>query len=79
MRPVKTLGLPAHLESLRDGIAAAIEIRRQLLRSIADLRSLYKLTGLLAKVILRFDGTECPSDDQALRAFATHFPVSRAA
>jgi cytidylate kinase len=61
-------------ESLRDGIAAAIEIRRQLLRSTADLRSLYKLTGLLAKVMLRFDGTECPSDDQALRAFAERFP-----
>jgi hypothetical protein len=61
-------------ESLRDGIAAAIEIRRQLLRSTADLRSLYKLTGLLAKVMLRFKGTECPSDDQALRAFAAHFP-----
>lgn len=61
-------------ESLRDGIAAAIEIRRQLLRSTADLRSLYKLTGLLAKVMLRFDGTECPSDDQALRAFAARFP-----
>jgi predicted nucleotidyltransferase len=61
-------------ESLHDGIAAAIEIRRQLLRSNADLRSLYKLTGLLAKVMLRFDGTECPSDDQALRAFAERFP-----
>jgi cytidylate kinase/predicted nucleotidyltransferase len=62
------------IESLRDGIAAAIEIRRQLLRSTADLRSLCKLTSLLAKVMLRFDGTECPSDDQALRAFAARFP-----
>lgn len=68
-------GSPADAaESLRDGIAAAIEIRRQLLRDTADLRSLYKLTGLLAKVMLRFEQIECPSDDQALRSFVARFP-----
>ena len=77
-RPGLTLPVPDPptdaTESLRDGIAAAIEIRRQLLRGTADLRSLYKLTGLLAKVMLRFEQTECPSDDQALRAFTARFP-----
>jgi hypothetical protein len=63
-------------ESLRDGTQAAIEIRRQLLRGIPDLRALYKVTALLAKVMLRFEGTECPSDDKALR---TLLPQAQAA
>jgi hypothetical protein len=77
-RPGLVLPVPDLLtdatESLRDAIASAIEIRRQLLRGTADLRSLYKLTGLLAKVMLRFERIECPSDDQALRALAARFP-----
>jgi cytidylate kinase len=60
--------------SVHDGIATAIEIRRELLRPAPDPRSLYKLTGLLAKVMLRFEGDECPADDQALRAFSARFP-----
>ncbi|MFJ2893984.1 nucleotidyltransferase domain-containing protein [Streptomyces sp. NPDC087218] len=52
--------------SLRDGIQAAIEIRRQLLKGTPYLRALYKVTALLAKIQLRFSGTECPSDSDAL-------------
>ncbi|GHI02339.1 nucleotidyltransferase domain-containing protein [Streptomyces cellostaticus] len=52
--------------SLRDGIQAAIEIRRQLLKGAPDLRGLYKVTALLAKIQLRFSGIECPSDSDAL-------------
>lgn len=55
-------------ESLRDGTQAAVEIRRQLLRPIPDVRSLYKITALLAKVMLRFEGTDLAADDDALRA-----------
>ncbi|MFS0695963.1 nucleotidyltransferase domain-containing protein [Streptomyces nitrosporeus] len=52
--------------SLRDGIQATIEIRRQLLKGTPDLRALYKVTALLAKIQLRFSGIECPSDSDAL-------------
>ncbi|OSC75610.1 hypothetical protein B5180_06630 [Streptomyces sp. BF-3] len=52
--------------SLRDGVQAAIEIRRQLLKGTPDLRALYKVTALLAKIQLRFSGIECPSDSDAL-------------
>lgn len=52
--------------SLRDGIQAAIEIRRQVLKGTPDLRALYKVTALLAKIQLRFSGIECPSDGDAL-------------
>ncbi|MET8828944.1 nucleotidyltransferase domain-containing protein [Streptomyces sp. NPDC004610] len=55
--------------SLRDGIQAAIEIRRQLLKGASDLRDLYKVTALLAKIQLRFSGIECPSDGDALTVF----------
>lgn len=55
--------------SIRDGIQAAVELRRQLLRSAPDVRDLYKVTALLAKVMLRFEGVECPSDDEALTVF----------
>lgn len=54
--------------SVRDGIQAAIEIRRQLLRTTLDLRALYKVTALLAKIQLRFAGIESPADDEALAA-----------
>ncbi|MFF5440952.1 nucleotidyltransferase domain-containing protein [Streptomyces achromogenes] len=52
--------------SLRDGIQAAIEIRRQFLKGTPDLRALYKIAALLAKIQLRFSGIECPSDNDAL-------------
>ncbi|WP_329577656.1 nucleotidyltransferase domain-containing protein [Kitasatospora sp. NBC_01250] len=52
--------------SVEAGVQAAIEIRRQLLKGAPDLRALYKITALLAKVMLRFEGTECASDDDAL-------------
>ncbi|MDK0520437.1 hypothetical protein [Streptomyces sp. ML-6] len=52
--------------SLRDGVQAAIEIRRQLLKGNPDLRGFYKVTELLAKIQLRFSGIECPSDGDAL-------------
>ncbi|WP_326766114.1 nucleotidyltransferase domain-containing protein [Streptomyces sp. NBC_01591] len=54
--------------SLRDGIQAAVEIRRQLLKGAPDLRGLYKVTALLAKIQLRYSGIECPSDSDALQA-----------
>lgn len=69
-RPGLTLPAPTADDdvdaSVRDGIQAAIEIRRQLLRTTPDLRALYKVTALLAKIQLRFQGTECPGDDEAL-------------
>lgn len=63
-------------ESLRDGTQAAIEIRRQLLRGVPALRALYKVTALLAKVMLRFEGIDCPADDEALRTLLRDHPVS---
>jgi hypothetical protein len=55
--------------SLGDGAAAAVEIRRQLVTANRDLRSLFKVTALLAKVVLRAHGDHHASDDEALRAF----------
>jgi len=60
--------------SLRDGVAAAVEIRRQLLRSAPDLRSLFKVTAMLAKVALRAEGHEHPDDANALRALTVANP-----
>ncbi|MGX1851128.1 nucleotidyltransferase domain-containing protein [Streptomyces sp. NPDC055299] len=54
--------------SLEAGVQAAVEIRRQLLKGAPDLRALFKVTALLAKVILRFDGTEQAADTDALDA-----------
>jgi hypothetical protein len=82
-RPGMTLPVPDEVtdarESLRDGIGAAIEIRRHLLRPVLDLWGLYKVTGLLAKVMLRFEGTECPSDEEALRMLTARFACIDAA
>jgi hypothetical protein len=64
------------LASLSDGVAAAIEIRRQLLRTQLDLRSLYKVTALVAKVGLRAEGEEHPGDNEALHEVLRRFPVS---
>lgn len=60
--------------SLRDGAMAAVEIRRQLLRQHLDVRSLYKVTALLAKVMLRTEGREFSGDAEALLALATSYP-----
>jgi hypothetical protein len=71
-RPGLTLAAPEPqadaMESLRDGTQAAVEIRRQLLRPNPDIRALYKITALLAKVMLRFEGTECAADGDAVHA-----------
>ncbi|MDH6131226.1 putative nucleotidyltransferase/cytidylate kinase [Kitasatospora sp. MAA4] len=64
--------------SVEAGVQAAVEIRRQLLKGAPDLRALFKITTLLAKVMLRFEGTECPSDDDALTAFLEREPGTRA-
>jgi hypothetical protein len=64
------------LASLADGVAAAIEIRRQLLKPELDLRSLFKVTALVAKVGLRADGEEHPGDTEALHALIGRFPAS---
>jgi hypothetical protein len=62
------------LASLGDAIAAVVEIRRQLTRPTLDLRSLYKVTALAAKVALRADGEDYPGDAEALRALAARHP-----
>ena len=62
------------LASLGDGVAGAIEIRRQLTRPALDLRSLYKVTALVAKVGLRADGEEHPGDADALHSLIERFP-----
>lgn len=64
------------LAALRDGVAAAVEIRRQLLKSALDLRSLYKVTALAAKVALGAEGDQHPGDAEALHALLRQFPDS---
>jgi len=64
------------LASLQDGVAAGIEIRRQLLKAVPDLRSLFKVTALVAKVALRAEGEEHPGDTEALQALLSRFPTS---
>ncbi|MGA5819905.1 nucleotidyltransferase domain-containing protein [Kitasatospora sp. NPDC094028] len=56
--------------SAKAGVQAAVEIRRQLLKGAPDLRALYKITALLAKVLLRFEGVERSGDDEALADLA---------
>ncbi|WP_328485964.1 nucleotidyltransferase domain-containing protein [Streptomyces zaomyceticus] len=55
--------------SLEAGVQSAVEIRRQLLKGIPDPRALYKVTALLAKILLRFEGIELAGDDDALAFF----------
>ncbi|MEY9839382.1 nucleotidyltransferase domain-containing protein [Streptacidiphilus sp. EB103A] len=62
--------------SVEAGVLAAVEIRRQLLKGSPDLRALFKITALLAKVMLRFEDTECPGDDEALRLFLQREPTA---
>ncbi|GAB7181779.1 hypothetical protein ATKI12_1610 [Kitasatospora sp. Ki12] len=64
--------------SVEAGVQAAIEIRRQLLKGAPDLRALFKITALLAKVMLRFEGTERASDDDALGVFLDREPLADA-
>jgi len=52
--------------SLEGGVQAAVEIRRQLLKSTPDLRALFKVTALLAKILLRFEDVECAGDSEAV-------------
>ncbi|MFD4395480.1 nucleotidyltransferase domain-containing protein [Kitasatospora sp. NPDC058397] len=64
--------------SVEAGVQAAIEIRRQILKRAPDLRALFKITALLAKVMLRFEGTERASDDDALGIFLDREPATDA-
>lgn len=64
------------LAAVRDGVAAAVEIRRQLLKPALDLRSLYKVTALVAKVALGAEGDEHPGDADALHALMHQFPAA---
>lgn len=64
------------LAAWRDGVAAAVEIRRQLLKPALDLRSLYKVTALVAKVALGAEGDEHPGDAEALHALLRRFPAA---
>ncbi|MFI5527012.1 nucleotidyltransferase domain-containing protein [Kitasatospora sp. NPDC051853] len=52
--------------SVKAAVQAAVEIRRQLLKPAPDLRALYKITALLAKILARFDGVERAGDEEAL-------------
>ncbi|MFR9727520.1 nucleotidyltransferase domain-containing protein [Streptomyces sp. MS19] len=69
-RPGLTLPVPPLADdvaaSMEAGVQSAVEIRRQLLKGTPDLRALFKVTALLAKVLLRFDGVECGGDAEAL-------------
>ena len=80
-RPAAMLPAPDAItdvrESVRDGIQAAIEIRRQLIAPRADARALYKLTALLAKIMLRVEGIERPADDDALAELLGTVPADR--
>lgn len=58
--------------SLFDGTQAAVEIRRQLIRSF-ETRSLFKTTALLAKVILRATAVDLADDEAALKHFAATY------
>ncbi|MGC0316180.1 nucleotidyltransferase domain-containing protein [Kitasatospora acidiphila] len=64
--------------SVEAGVQAAIEIRRQLLKGAPDLRALFKITALLAKVLLRFEGIERACDDDALGVFLDREPATDA-
>ncbi|MFD3563438.1 nucleotidyltransferase domain-containing protein [Streptomyces sp. NPDC058686] len=72
-RPGLTIPAPPHADdvaaSLEAGVQSAVEIRRQLLKGTPDLRALYKVTALLAKVLLRFEDIEQSGDDNALSVF----------
>ncbi len=54
--------------SLADGSLAAIEVRRQLLAGVPEVRALYKLAALLAKIMLRYCGRPAAEDRAALIA-----------
>jgi hypothetical protein len=52
-----------------DATMAAVEIRRLLIRKSPDLRALYKVTALLAKIIMKGEGSYYADDRDALEAF----------
>ncbi|MEV5594852.1 nucleotidyltransferase domain-containing protein [Streptomyces sp. NPDC052496] len=65
--------------SVRDGVQAAVTLRKQLLLGEPDLRVLYKATALLAKIMLRMEsGAEHPADGEAITAFHHRHPDGRA-
>ncbi|MFJ1662432.1 nucleotidyltransferase domain-containing protein [Streptomyces anthocyanicus] len=80
-RPGLTIPVPPLADdvaaSLEAGVQSAVEVRRQLLKGTPDLRVLFKVTALLAKVLLRFDGIEQPDDSQALHLLIDSGPDPR--
>ncbi|MEV4356866.1 nucleotidyltransferase domain-containing protein [Nonomuraea sp. NPDC049625] len=54
----------------RDGATAAMDLRRLLLREPIDVRAVYKVAALLAKIVLRCEGELHAADSDALVAFA---------
>ncbi|MFC4012418.1 nucleotidyltransferase domain-containing protein [Nonomuraea purpurea] len=54
----------------RDGATAAMDLRRLLLREPIDVRAVYKVAALLAKIVLRCKGELHAADADALVAFA---------
>ncbi|WP_405798747.1 nucleotidyltransferase domain-containing protein [Streptomyces sp. NBC_01506] len=75
VRPGLTIPAPPLADdvtaSVEAGVRSAVEIRRQLLKGAPDLRALFKVTALLAKVLLRFDRTEQSGDNEALHLLVT--------
>ncbi|MFG1709611.1 hypothetical protein ACFLIM_41165 [Nonomuraea sp. M3C6] len=57
--------------SAADATAAAVQIRRLLIRRPLQVRSLYKQTALLAKIVLGAEGQHHVGDADALAAFLT--------
>lgn len=54
----------------RDGATAAMDLRRILLREPVDLRAVYKVAALLAKIVLRCEGQTHQGDAEALESFS---------
>ncbi|MEU8265841.1 nucleotidyltransferase domain-containing protein [Sphaerisporangium sp. NPDC049002] len=61
----------------RDGATAAMDLRRLLLRDSVDVRAVYKVAALLAKIVLRCEGRTHHGDADALDAFTklAHLPA----
>ncbi|MCY0929170.1 nucleotidyltransferase domain-containing protein [Streptomyces sp. H27-H1] len=52
--------------TVMNGVQATFDIRRQILAGAGDLRTLYKVTGVSAKVQLEFRGVPVSADEDAL-------------
>ncbi|MFD7537595.1 nucleotidyltransferase domain-containing protein [Streptomyces sp. NPDC059819] len=61
--------------SVETGVQSAVEIRRQLLKGAPDLRALFKVTALLAKILLRFESAEHAGDSDALISLTANRPL----